>query len=362
MLFVCVLFLFACVPAVLSHPQCTDFAPPFQPAAAPTFCQRYVNDSCCTQSTDNALAERFRRVRSASLGTGISVRCAQLLKDIGCLFCHPYAAHAFDVERRGPDAAAETLNASVRQIPGLCALQCANLYRECGGERLAAFFSLGSRSASRTPPSQREFCSLAVVDDPVYCYPNILQLVQAQNSPEGQQAREGQRRDGNNDDCLCVEEVVSGLVNPMAMVEAKDGTGRIFIVEQGGTVRIFVDGQLRRRAYLDLSDIVGTYNGRGDERGLLGMDLHPGFTTNRRLVVYYNIYTSSGLYSRVSEFLQSASDPGRGRPPVREDYPGLGSARGESQRRSSDIWSGRLSVRIPWRWRWCWRPSWRDWQ
>src|SRR5690349_7829901 len=51
-----------------------------------------------------------------------------------------------------------------------------------------------------------------------------------------------------------VELVAEGLTAPVALVSAHDGTGRLFIVDQAGTIRILsADGQLVERPFLDLT-------------------------------------------------------------------------------------------------------------
>src|SRR5207237_8057271 len=64
-----------------------------------------------------------------------------------------------------------------------------------------------------------------------------------------------------------------GLALPTAMAQAPDG--RIFICEQGGTVRVVKNGALLVTPFLSLSvDSTG-------ERGLLGIAFDPNFSTNQ---------------------------------------------------------------------------------
>lgn len=262
------------------------------------------------------LGDGLRAFRASAVGLGTSESCSRLLEDISCLLCNPYAAHALDVERSGAGAAEKTAEISARSVPGICRHACFDLYRQCGGRVLSNFFSLPGFEADKAAvPSRDEFCGYAVMNNSVYCYPNILHLDrervdQPPTSPGP--GREGPSSKAETD-CLCVEEAASGLINPVALVPAKDGTRRLFIVEQGGRVYILNGRQLKPEPYLDISKVVGgaTWNRRGDERGMLGLDFHPQFSANQRLVVSYNVYVNRTLLSRIAELRQSPTNPDR---------------------------------------------------
>ena len=83
--------------------------------------------------------------------------------------------------------------------------------------------------------------------------------------------------------------VASGLTAPVALDAPDDGSGRRFIVDQVGLIRI-VDGedQLLDTPFLDLRDRIITLNGNYDERGLLGLAFHPAYAENGRFFVYYS--------------------------------------------------------------------------
>ena len=81
-----------------------------------------------------------------------------------------------------------------------------------------------------------------------------------------------------------LESIARGLSTPVGLVHAGDGTGRLFIVEQRGTIRVWEKGSLRSQLFLNLRNKVLT----GGEMGLLGLAFHPKFRTNGRLFVNYN--------------------------------------------------------------------------
>jgi glucose/arabinose dehydrogenase len=67
------------------------------------------------------------------------------------------------------------------------------------------------------------------------------------------------------------------------MTNAGDGSGRLFVAEQGGTVRIIRNGALEAVPFLDISGIVTA----GGEQGLLGLAFPPGFSAKRYFYVHY---------------------------------------------------------------------------
>ena len=77
--------------------------------------------------------------------------------------------------------------------------------------------------------------------------------------------------------------VASGLRNPLDLQAAPGDRERLYVVEQGGRIRIIRNGQLQPTPFLDVSGRISS----GGERGLLGLAFHPQFATNRRFFVNY---------------------------------------------------------------------------
>ncbi|CAN5168454.1 hypothetical protein BH20VER2_BH20VER2_13620 [soil metagenome] len=71
-----------------------------------------------------------------------------------------------------------------------------------------------------------------------------------------------------------VQQVAAGLSSPVEMVSAQDGSGRLFIVEQPGRIRVLRAGVVQPTPFLDIVAQVKS----GGERGLLGLAFHPGFS------------------------------------------------------------------------------------
>ena len=83
-----------------------------------------------------------------------------------------------------------------------------------------------------------------------------------------------------------ITRVDDGFVNPLGVVNAGDGTGRLFVLEQRGTVRVVSSNAMQSGFFLDLRNVSGGIT-TGGERGLLGLAFHPDFKTNRKLFVNY---------------------------------------------------------------------------
>ncbi|KXK02941.1 MAG: glucose/sorbosone dehydrogenase-like protein [Acidobacteria bacterium OLB17] len=75
--------------------------------------------------------------------------------------------------------------------------------------------------------------------------------------------------------------------NPILLRSANDGSGRIFVAQQGGQIRVFLPGSRDSLLFIDLSTKISG----GGERGLLGLTFHPDFATNGK---FYVNYTASG--------------------------------------------------------------------
>lgn len=90
---------------------------------------------------------------------------------------------------------------------------------------------------------------------------------------------------------LELKPVVNGLTNITSITSSRDGSGRLFITQQSGQVRIFNGTQLLATNFLDISTLIST----GGERGLLSIAFHPGYKTNGLLYAAYTAVTSGDL-------------------------------------------------------------------
>ena len=62
---------------------------------------------------------------------------------------------------------------------------------------------------------------------------------------------------------LALKLLVAGLTNPLDFATAKDGTGRLFVVEQAGTIRIIQRGALLPGPFLNITNLVESGGKRG---------------------------------------------------------------------------------------------------
>jgi glucose/arabinose dehydrogenase len=92
-----------------------------------------------------------------------------------------------------------------------------------------------------------------------------------------------------------LETVASGLTAPVGLTHAGDGSGRLFIVEQTGQIRIVEDGAVLATPFLDISGLLPVLNTFFDERGLLGVAFHPTYSANGRFYVRYSSPRTGGI-------------------------------------------------------------------
>lgn len=79
---------------------------------------------------------------------------------------------------------------------------------------------------------------------------------------------------------------IPGLTKTVDIVNAKDGSNRLFFVQQNGIIRVYDGTALLPENFLNISSII-TFDD-GGERGLLTLAFHPAYATNRYFFVYYN--------------------------------------------------------------------------
>ncbi len=106
----------------------------------------------------------------------------------------------------------------------------------------------------------------------------------AQPAPPAPEAPEATTALSNGQ--LRITHVTSGLSSPVGITNAGDGSNRLFIVEQRGTVRVVNGSTLQGGFFLDIRGVAGGFS-NGGERGLLSIAFHPDFETNRKLFAYY---------------------------------------------------------------------------
>ncbi|KAK7506765.1 hypothetical protein BaRGS_00002240, partial [Batillaria attramentaria] len=286
---------------VSGHPQCLDFRPPFEAESPLSFCSNYTEFGCCTGEDDSNLYQEYLALRSTLTETDWN-RCHGYIQDILCQKCSPYAAHIFDAER--------TMQA--RSFPGLCGGYCQEFFQRCGD---VVQFLDPSFVGSTLLLHGYVFCQHVGLTDVDYCYPDLL------TSPALNGRLQMQKE--TSEGCLCLEQVATNLSQALLARHSGDGTGRLFLVEQPGRIKILYPENklLLQTPFLDIRQ----RRGFGDERGLLGLAFHPNFASNGRFFVYYTAHLGDddaiseeeeewGIDTlnnkvRISEMRVSTSDP-----------------------------------------------------
>jgi hypothetical protein len=123
---------------------------------------------------------------------------------------------------------------------------------------------------------------------------------------------------------LTFQEVASGLDYPVHITHADESSGRLFIVEQPGTIRIYTAGGLLTEPFLDIRDRVRSpRSGGGSEEGLLSVAFPPGFgSTKNHFYVYYTNNTGDNQVSRFSlSSNPDKADPGSEQLVIYFDHP-----------------------------------------
>jgi glucose/arabinose dehydrogenase len=95
---------------------------------------------------------------------------------------------------------------------------------------------------------------------------------------------------------------LGGFASPVGVTHAGDGSGRIFVIEQGGRIRLVKNGVLQSAPFLNISTRISA----GGERGLLGLAFPHDYARKGH---FYVNYTNPAGDTVVSRFRRSAADP-----------------------------------------------------
>jgi glucose/arabinose dehydrogenase len=101
---------------------------------------------------------------------------------------------------------------------------------------------------------------------------------------------------------LSLELIASGLPSPVGLRNAGDGSNRLFIVNQGGTISVYKNGQMLPTPFLDVSSKTVFDN---SERGLLGLAFDPNYASNGFFYIYYTSQPAAAV--TISRYSVSAN-------------------------------------------------------
>ena len=102
---------------------------------------------------------------------------------------------------------------------------------------------------------------------------------------------------------------IGDFSSPVYVTSPRGDRHRIFVVEQGGTIRIVKDGKRLAQPFLDIASRIST----GGERGLLSMAFAPDYGKSGLFYVYY---TAKNGDIRIVEYRRKSANranPGSGR-------------------------------------------------
>ena len=121
---------------------------------------------------------------------------------------------------------------------------------------------------------------------------NLLTLIAASSLPFSLYAADPVAQPGGKVEGappLALVKVADGLVDPVDVTAPPDGSGRLFVCERHGLVRVIKDGKLLDKPALDIRDkTLSSFL----EEGLFGVEFHPKFKENGKVYVLSLIHIS----------------------------------------------------------------------
>jgi glucose/arabinose dehydrogenase len=127
--------------------------------------------------------------------------------------------------------------------------------------------------------------------------------------------------------------IAEGLNAPAVLVSIPDGSGRLLVADQSGVIHLLNrDGKKSEQPFLDLRAKIVELGKGMEERGIIGLALHPHFKSNRKFYVVYSAPLRPSAppkwdnSERLSEFKTagadfSAADPASERVLLEIDHP-----------------------------------------
>jgi glucose/arabinose dehydrogenase len=94
---------------------------------------------------------------------------------------------------------------------------------------------------------------------------------------------------------IALTQVASGLSKPLFVTHAGDGSGRRFVVEKGGQIKIIWGGSVLPTPFLNISTRVASTN---NEEGLLSVAFPPDYKNKGHFYVYYTNLSGNNVLAR----------------------------------------------------------------
>lgn len=88
---------------------------------------------------------------------------------------------------------------------------------------------------------------------------------------------------------ISLELIAQNFTSPMMVTSPDDGTGRLFVVDQIGVVKVIdANGTTLPEPFLDLRGNLANLSPTYDERGLLSIAFHPNYQANGKVYAFYS--------------------------------------------------------------------------
>ncbi len=110
-------------------------------------------------------------------------------------------------------------------------------------------------------------------------------------------------------DAIRLQPFLTGLSLPVYVTTPRDGTNRLFVVQQRGIIKVVQPGATTTTDFLNVASVVSA---TGNERGLLGLAFHPQYSTNRRFFIYYTRLSDGAI--EIAEYETSVGNPNQANP------------------------------------------------
>jgi glucose/arabinose dehydrogenase len=107
---------------------------------------------------------------------------------------------------------------------------------------------------------------------------------------------------------VVLQPVLEGFDRPLFVTHANDGSGRIFVVEKEGSIRIVSGGVILEQRFLNITNQVTS---SGNEQGLLGLAFAPNYSESGYFFVNYTDLSGN---TAISRFQVDAANPDRADP------------------------------------------------
>lgn len=104
---------------------------------------------------------------------------------------------------------------------------------------------------------------------------------------------------------LGLDPVVDGFEQPLYVTDAGDGSGRLFVVEQGGRIKVVRDGRISSGDFLRVSNRIST----GGERGLLGLEFAADYADSGHFYINFTDRDGATVIERYTAEDPSSDTP-----------------------------------------------------